>query len=61
MIQLPLFSENDLQPIQKFLHVWTEAERARKLIKKPHASAGQTSRKHDGRRLCVGSVNSCGN
>lgn len=30
MIQLDLFETGDLQPIQKWLHVWTDAQRAEK-------------------------------
>lgn len=42
MDQLELFESGELQPIQKWLHVWTEAQRAALNKKAPSAIALET-------------------
>lgn len=44
MEELELFESGDLKPVSHWLHVWTEAERARRLNKKPAPSGREPMR-----------------
>lgn len=46
MEQLELFPEGELQPIQKWLHVWTEAQRSR--LRRPCGSCADSPNSHRG-------------